>query len=308
MGDDFSQAIKEKAIEIGFSACGITDAESLSEEKKSFFSQWLAKNHHASLGYLERNQDKRLQPKLLFEGTQSIIVVLLNYHNPHYFTHKKSDYIFSQYALGMDYHKVMKDKLQLLTDFIVATYPQSKNRSFVDSAPVLEKHLAYKAGLGSIGKNSLLLTPKGSYFFIGEIFTNIPLSYDSPLEKDYCIQCNRCIDACPTQALTQDYCLNVGKCIAYQTIEDNTSKEVRDKLEKHVYGCDICQQVCPCNQHAEPSVVKEFTIKKEFASWDNHSWEHLQEEDFNSSFQDSPIFRIGFSKLQQNIRAAKENE
>ena len=304
---DFSIAIKEKAIEIGFSACGISDAEPFSAEKEPIISKWLAQNQHAGLNYLERNLDKRLQPKLLFEGTQSIIVVLLNYHNPNYFLHKKSDYIFSQYAVGMDYHKVVKDKLRLLTDFVTTKYPQSKNRSFVDSAPVLEKHLAYKAGLGTIGKNSLLLSPKGSYFFIGEIFTDIPLAYDSPLQEDYCLACNRCIEACPTQALAKDYCLDAGKCIAYQTIEDKfaIAEDVADKMGNHVYGCDICQQACPKNRQAEPTNVKEFAIKKEFLQWKNHAWENLNETAFQSSFHDSAVYRIGLSKLKQNIETVK---
>ena len=304
---DFSIAIKEKAIEIGFSACGITDAEPFFAEKEPIVTQWLAKNYHVELNYLERNLDKRLQPKLLFEGTQSIIVVLLNYHNPSYFLNKKSDYTFSQYAVGMDYHKVIKDKLRLLADFIATKYPHSKNRSFVDSAPVLEKHLAYKVGLGTIGKNTLLLSSKGSYFFIGEIFTDIPLSYDSPLQEDYCLSCNRCIEACPTQALAKEYCLDAGKCIAYQTIEDNSQipKEIADKMGMQVYGCDICQQVCPKNRQAEPTTIKEFAIKEEFLQWDNHSWENLNETDFQFSFFDSPICRIGFSKLKQNIETVK---
>jgi epoxyqueuosine reductase len=303
-----SQNIKEKALQIGFSACGITDAESLSLERKTIFSSWIKEGYHADMHYLERNLDKRLQPQLLFEGTQSIIVVLLNYHSPQYFKDKKSSYLFSQYALGQDYHNVMKNKLHSLTNFITKYYPQSKNRSFVDSAPVLEKHLAYKAGLGTIGKNSLLLTPKGSYFFIGEIFTSIPLSYDKPFSENYCNNCNLCISACPTKALTKPYYLNANKCISYQTIENKNSisKEISDKIGKHVYGCDICQQVCPQNKLAEETQVEGFHIKEPFLQWTDSDWEDIQEKNFRFCFSDSVLFRPGIKKLKENILSAKE--
>ncbi len=305
----FSQEIKEKARQIGFSACGIINAESLSLEKETIFSSWIKEGYHADMHYLERNLDKRLQPQLLFESTQSIIVVLLNYHNPQYLKDKKSSYLFSQYALGQDYHTVMKNKLHFLANFITQYYPQSKNRSFVDSAPVLEKHLAYKAGLGTIGKNSLLVTSKGSYFFIGEIFTSIPLSYDKPFLKNYCNSCNLCIDACPTKALAKPYYLNANKCISYQTIENKNSipTEVSDKIGKHIYGCDICQQACPRNKLAEETQVEEFHIKEAFLQWTDSDWENIQDEDMKSYFKDSVLFRSGIEKLKQNIMFAKKN-
>ena len=305
----FSQKIKEKARQIGFSACGITNAESLSLEKETTFSSWLKEGYHADMHYLEQNLDKRLQPKLLFEGTKSIIVVLLNYHNPQYFKNKKSSYLFSQYALGKDYHNVMKNKLHLLTNFITEYHPQSRNRSFVDSAPVLEKHLAYKAGLGTIGKNSLLLTSKGSYFFIGEIFTSIPLSYDKPFAENYCISCSLCISACPTKALTKPHYLNANKCISYQTIENKKSipKEIFDKIGKHVYGCDICQRVCPQNKFSEETQVQEFKIKEPFLQWTDSDWEDIQEENFILCFTDSVVFRPGIKKLKENILLANKN-
>lgn len=305
----FSQKIKEKARQIGFSACGITNAESLSLEKETIFLSWIKEGYHAGMHYLERNIDKRLHPQLLFEGTQSVIVVLLNYHNPQYFKDQKSSYLFSQYALGQDYHNVMKNKLHLITNFITQYYPQSKNRSFVDSAPILEKHLANKAGLGTIGKNSLLVTPKGSYFFIGEIFTSILVDYDKPFSENYCNNCNLCINACPTKALTKPYYLNADKCISYQTIENKNSipKEISDKIGKQVYGCDICQQVCPQNKSAEETQVEEFRIKEPFLQWTDSDWENMQKENFISCFTDSVLFRPGIKKIKENILFAKEN-
>ncbi|MDR1182125.1 MAG: tRNA epoxyqueuosine(34) reductase QueG, partial [Bacteroidales bacterium] len=257
----FSQQIKTKALQIGFSACGIIPAESLQVEKENIFRQWLQNGFHADMSYLQRNLDKRMQPQLLLEGTESIIVVLLNYHHPVY--QKPSIYTIAQYALGCDYHVVMKDKLRQLSDFILQHYPKSCNRCFTDTAPVLEKHLAYKAGLGAIGKNTLLITPKGSYFFIGEIYTTLSLQYDSPYSQDYCLQCEQCLKACPVHALEMPYCLNANKCLSYHTIENknNIPEEIQSKMGKHIYGCDICQQVCPVNAHAEPTEIKEFSIK-----------------------------------------------
>ncbi|MDR0367701.1 MAG: tRNA epoxyqueuosine(34) reductase QueG [Bacteroidales bacterium] len=309
MEQSFSRTIKQKAIEIGFSDCGITDAKSLSAEKETLFSTWLTKGFHAEMHYLERNAEKRFHPQLLFEGTQSIIVVVLNYHNPQYFKEKKSSYLFSQYALGQDYHKVIKDKLNILTHFITAHYPQSRNRCFVDSAPVSEKQLACKAGLGNIGKNSLLQTEKGSYFFIGELFTDIVLEYDSASQKDFCGTCNRCVDACPTNALAEPYCLNAGRCLSYQTIENKSCipPEIADKTGKHVYGCDICQQVCPNNQKAVATNTEAFRVKAPFIQWTDNDWEHFNEEDFHFYFNNSVLCRLGAEKLRQNIIIASKN-
>jgi epoxyqueuosine reductase len=303
MKNSFSQKIKQKATEIGFSSCGITNANSLSSEKETVFLSHLAKGHQADMHYLEQNLEKRLQPQLLFEGTQSIIVVLLNYYNPQYFTDTKSSYLFSQYALGKDYHVVMKEKLRQLAHFITEQYPQSKNRCFVDSAPVLEKHLACKAGLGIIGKNSLLLTKKGSYFFIGEIFTDISLEQDEALQEDFCRDCNRCAHACPTNALADEYCLNANRCISYQTMENKSfiPQKIADKINKYVYGCDICQQACPYNQNAEETEIEEFSIKTPFLQWTDSDWKNFSEKDFTFHFTDSVLFRVGAEKLKQNI-------
>ncbi len=304
----FSQEIKDKALEIGFSACGITDAEYLSLERETIYREWLQNGFHADMHYLQRNLEKRMNPQLLFKGAQSIIVVLLNYHNPAYHKNKKSTYSFPEYALGMDYHVVMKNKLYEFTDFIQKNNPDSQNRCFVDTAPVLEKYLAYKAGLGFIGKNTLLITDNGSYHFIGEIYTSLHLSYDSPFSKDYCIACERCINACPTKALEMPYCLNAGKCISYQSIENKNDipREIQIKMERQVYGCDMCQQVCPYNKEAKETNVKEFSIKKEFLEWNDSDWEEMNPSIFNDSFSDSVIHRIGYSKLKQNIAYADE--
>jgi epoxyqueuosine reductase len=299
----FSQQIKNKALEIGFSACGITSAEDLPSERKNIFRQWLQNGFHADMHHLQRNLDKRMSPQLLLEGVKSIIVVLLNYHNPIYHQKKRSVYTVAEYALGCDYHIVMKNKLRELSDFIQAYSSESRNRSFVDTSPVLEKYLACKAGLGTIGKNTLLLTHKGSYFFIGEIYTTLSLRYDTPFLQDCCLHCKQCLRACPVQALEAPYCLNTNKCLSYHTIENKNDipKEVQTKIDKHIYGCDICQQVCPYNKKAEATKVKEFSIKPEFLQWDNATWENMDKETFEKVFADSVLYRIGYAKLMQTI-------
>jgi epoxyqueuosine reductase len=267
------------------------------------YKKCLQNGFHADMHYLERNLEKRMNPALLFEGTKSIIVVLLNYHNPTYYKDKKSAYSFSEYALGTDYHIVLKNKLFELSEFIQKHNPDSKNRVFAGSAPVLEKYLASKAGLGYIGKNTLLITAKGSYYFIGEIFTNLTLSYDTPCEDDYCLQCERCVKACPTKALDSPYNLDANKCISYHNIESKNEipKDIRDKMGKQVYGCDICQRVCPYNKSAEATNVPEFSIKKEFLEWTDTQWEEMDNAVFEQSFSDSALYRAGFEKLKRVI-------
>jgi epoxyqueuosine reductase len=298
-----SSKIKNKALELGFSACGITEAKVLPLEKEKQYKNWLQNGFHADMHYLEQNIEKRMNPSLLFEGTKSIIVVLLNYHNPPYHKNKKSTYSFSEYTLGRDYHIVLKNKLFELSNFIQNYSPSSKNRVFAGSAPALGKYLAYQAGLGSIGKNTLLLTKTGSYHFIGEIFTDIILSYDTPIAEDYCLQCDKCLNACPTKALNNAYCLDANKCISYHNIENKNEipRDIRFKMGKQVYGCDICQQVCPCNENAEQTSVPEFSIKKEFLEWTDTDWETMNETAFNQKFSDTALHRIGYKKLKRNI-------
>jgi epoxyqueuosine reductase len=304
----FSQEIKNKALEIGFSACGITSAEAVALERENIFRHWLQSKSHAGMDYLQRNLDKRIHPSLLFDGTKSIIVVLLNYHNPIYHKSKRSSYSVSEYALGKDYHIVMKDKLRQLSNFIESCNPNSCNRSFVDTAPVLEKYLACRAGLGAVGKNTLLLTDKGSYFFIGEIYTTLSLTCDQPFRQEYCSQCNRCIKACPVHALETPYCLNANKCISYNTIErqGDIPKEIQINMGKYIYGCDICQQVCPCNKEAEPTMVEEFSIKREFLQWDDTDWQKMDKDTFEKVFTDTALHRIGYTKLMQTIQLRRK--
>ena len=258
--------------------------------------------------HLERNVSKRFNPKELVDFAQSIVVVTLNYYNPDYFAQKKSSCSFAQYSLGEDYHRVMKEKLQNLADFMSERYENSRQKLFTDAVPTFEKQLAQRAGLGKIGHNTLLLTEKGSYVFIGEIFTSLVLEYDQPLEKEFCLHCNRCVDACPTKALQSPYTLNTNACIAYQTIEnkEDIMPFVRENLKEYVYGCDFCQRACPVNARREKSGEKRFEPKEELLNWSDEQWENLTETDFERIFQHSAVRRIGYEKLKNNIAAIKK--
>lgn len=306
--NNFTRQIKNRALELGFSSCGICGCNAFSEDTQVFFADWLNRKYQASMHHLERNVSKRFNPKELVDFAQSIVVVTLNYYNPDYFAQKKSSCSFAQYSLGEDYHRVMKEKLQNLADFMSERYENSRQKLFTDAVPTFEKQLAQRAGLGKIGHNTLLLTEKGSYVFIGEIFTSLVLEYDQPLEKEFCLHCNRCVDACPTKALQSPYTLNTNACIAYQTIEnkEDIMPFVRENLKEYVYGCDFCQRACPVNARREKSGEKRFEPKEELLNWSDEQWENLTETDFERIFQHSAVRRIGYEKLKNNIAAIKK--
>jgi len=301
--NNLSTQIKEKALELGFSSCGICRCDPFPKEIQLFFENWLKNKHQAEMQYLERNIVKRLNPNELVDFAKSVVVVTLNYFHPDYLEKKQSTYSFAQYSLGTDYHKVIKEKLHCLSDFISQQDKTSQQMVFVDSAPTFEKQLAQRAGLGKIGHNTLLLTEKGSYVFIGELFTSLVLEYDPPLEKEICLHCNCCVNACPTKALQSPYILNANACIAYQTIEnkEDTSLFVRENMREYVYGCDFCQRACPVNAKAEKSKEKRFAPKEELLNWTDKQWEKLTETAFQKIFQHSAVQRIGYEKLKKNI-------
>ena len=303
--NNLSCQIKLKALELGFSSCGICNCDSFSEDTQLFFENWLRNSHQADMSYLERNVSKRMNPKEWLDFAQSIVVVTLNYCNPDYFKEKKSSYSFAQYALGRDYHSVMKEKLFLLADFMSVEGKNGTHKPFVDAVPTFEKQLAQRAGLGKIGHNTLLLTEIGSYVFIGEIFTSLVLDYDKPLEKEICLHCNRCVEACPTKALQAPYTLDANACIAYQTIENkkDINSFVKENMREYVYGCDFCQRACPINAKGEKSREKQFDPKKELLFWSNEQWEAMTEKEFHHLFQHSAVQRIGYDKLKNNVAA-----
>lgn len=299
----FSEEIKQHTLSLGFDACGICRAEDSEQEVN--YMKWLSEECQAGMSYLERNIDKRMDPRLLVERAKSIISVALNYF-PHHFQHENAPK-FAYYAYGEDYHDVVKGKLNQLFDFIKLRFPDVSGRYFSDSAPVLERFWAARAGLGFVGKNTLLIIPgKGSYFFLGELIIDLELDYDSPVSQN-CGKCRRCLDACPTGAIEKPHWINARKCISYQTIENkgDISPEIVPRLSNNVYGCDICQIVCPWNCYARPHNIPEFIPSDEFLSLDDEKLLEMDEETYRDIFRKSAVKRAKFSGLKRNINAWK---
>jgi epoxyqueuosine reductase len=298
----YSEQIKQKALELGFSACGIAAVQKLDEEELHLKS-YLDRNFHGQMGYMANHFEKRLNPALLVPGAKSVVVVLLNYF-PAKIQQKNDVPIVSKYAYGKDYHVVLKDKLKQLFDWIDSEIAPIQGRIFTDSAPVLEKAWAVKAGLGWIGKNGLLLNKEiGSFFFIGELIVDLELECDSPNTKKYCGTCTNCIDACPTKSLVSPSVLDSRSCISYLTIElkEDIPEELKPLLNNRIFGCDICQDVCPWNRNLKPHITPEFNPSEAFISMNKADWDHLDQITFKSMFKHSALERAGFAKLKMNI-------
>jgi epoxyqueuosine reductase len=298
---DLSVIIKETAASLGFFDCGIARAEPLLQDAERL-KQWLAGGFHAGMSYMERNRDKRTDPRLLVEGAKSVIVLLYNYFPGK--TSVSGGLNISKYAYGADYHDVIRSKLNAFCDELRMLDDNVIARGFVDSAPVLERAWATRAGLGWIGKNSLLITRRqGSFFFLAEILTSLEPEYDEPFGGNYCGDCSRCIDACPAQAITAPGVIDSRNCISYLTIENkgDISGSFKGKFENWIFGCDICQDVCPWNRfsliHSEP----EFIPEEELVNMNIEDWQHLDELKFHRLFKHSAIKRTKFSGLKRNI-------
>ena len=300
LSEQHTRIIKEEAKRLGFFHIGISKAEFLEEEAPRL-EQWLMQNRHGKMSYMERYFDMRLDPRILVPGAKSVVSLLLNYF-PEASQPSGAPKI-SRYAYGKDYHEVIKSKLSQLMLYIRENIGEVSGRAFTDSAPVLDRAWAAKSGLGWIGKNSNLIHPRaGSYFFIAELIIDLELSYDAPL-KDYCGTCNRCIDACPTDAIIAPQVVDGSKCISYFTIElkEQIPTEVKGKFENWAFGCDICQEVCPWNRFSKPTNVSEFGMKEEIKNWNEDEWKELTEEVFKKVFKDSPLKRTGYSGLKRNL-------
>ena len=301
-----SQFIKLKAAEIGFDFCGISKAEFLETEAPRL-EDWLNKNHQGQMGYMANHFDMRLDPQKLVEGARSVISVLLNYYPKERLPEATDDIKISKYAYGKDYHFVLKDKLKELLVSIQGEIGDVDGRIFVDSAPVMDKAWAAKSGLGWVGRHSNLLNrDMGSFFFIGEIICDLDLSYDGAV-KDYCGTCTKCLDACPTDAIIEPYVVDGSKCISYYTIElkESIPKEVSGKFENWVFGCDICQDVCPWNRFSRPNTTPEFTLSAELSVFSKRDWEEITAEIFTELFRKSPLKRTKFAGLKRNIEFIK---
>ena len=300
-----SEFIKKQACELGFFQCGISKAEFLIDEAEKL-KDWLEKDFHAEMYYMQNNLEKRLDPRLLHENAKSIISVLFNYF-PENSDFQKNNFVVSKYAFGKDYHFVIKNKLKELLKIIEENFGKVSARIFIDSAPVLEKAWAMRAGLGWIGKNTCLINKKaGSFFFIGEIILDLELEYDKPY-KNYCGNCTKCLDACPTNALSKSYTLDSQKCISYLTIENKKGlpKDLKEKFESRIFGCDICQDVCPFNKFSRKHSEPDFIPSDEFVKLTKVDWENLKKEDFNRIFKKSAIKRTKFEGLKRNIDFVK---
>ena len=302
-----TQNIKKKALELGFDACGISSIEKLTKEE-DFLKDWLNNNYHGDMAYMARNIEKRVNPAELVEGTNSVISVLLNYY-PEKNLNSKSHYKISKYALGKDYHYVIKDKLRLLMAFINELVPKTSMRAFTDSAPILDKSWAIKSGLGWMGKNTLLINKQlGSFFFIGEIIIGLNLEVDSPLNTEYCGTCTKCIDACPTDALMNPYKMDASRCISYLNIESKGEipNDLKPKLNNWIFGCDICQDVCPWNSKLSSTNEEHFKISDELFLMKKEDWENLENSKFKKLFKHSPVERSGYKRMKEMIDLQKE--
>ncbi|SRX53006.1 tRNA epoxyqueuosine(34) reductase QueG [Aequorivita sp. CIP111184] len=301
----YSQLIKAEAKRLGFISCGISKAEFLEQEAPRL-ENWLNNNMHGETAYMENHFDKRLDPTLLVPDSKSVISLLLNYFPSEMQT--SETYKISKYAYGADYHFVIKEKLKQLMDFISAEIGDVHGRAFVDSAPVLDKAWAAKSGLGWIGKHSNLLTKQlGSFYFIAELIVDLDLEYDTPV-TDHCGSCTACIDACPTNAIVGDKVVDGSKCISYFTIELKNEIPISQKgnFKDWMFGCDICQDVCPWNRFSKPHNEPLFNPNPEMLSMSKKDWEEITEEVFQKIFKNSAVKRTKFSGLTRNINFLKD--
>jgi len=302
----YTHFIKQKAAELGFDYVGISKAAFLEEDAERL-EKWLHQDMHGQMSYMANHFDKRLDPTKLVPGAQSVISLMYNYATEQ----KQADATapkISKYAYGKDYHFVIKDKLKTLFQSLEAEVGEINGRVFVDSAPVMERTWAQKSGLGWVGKHSLLLNRQmGSYFFLAEIILDLPLEYDGPV-KDYCGTCTRCIDACPTQAITEPYVVDGSKCISYLTIElkENIPSEFKGKMDDWIFGCDVCQDVCPWNKFSKSHSEPLFNPHPDLLDMTKKDWEEITEDVFKKVFQKSAVKRTKFDGLKRNIDFLKD--
>lgn len=304
---NYSQLIKQKAEKFGFQSCGISKAEFL-EEDAPRLETWLNKGYHGEMKYMENHFDKRLNPTLLVDGAKSVISLSYNYF-PKVKIDEINNFKISKYAYGEDYHEVIKDILKNMVAELQEEIGEFGFRVFVDSAPVLEKAWARKSGLGWVGKNANLITKKhGSFYFLAEIICDLELEYDLAV-TDHCGSCRACIDACPTQAIVSDRIVNGSKCISYATIE--LKNEIPDyfkgKMDDWMFGCDVCQDVCPWNRFSAPTLQEKFAPNFQKLNFRKNEWKELTQELFSEIFKKSAVKRTKFSGLMRNINLLKDN-
>ena len=296
--------IKSKSVDLGFISCGISKADFLEDEAANL-ENWLKNEMHGEMSYMERNFDMRLDPRKILNGAKSVISLTYNYYTDK--LQKDENFKISKYAFGTDYHFVIREKLKNLLFLIREKVGDINGRVFVDSAPILERAWAKKSGLGWIGKNTNLISKNvGSFFFICEIIVDIELDYDYST-TDHCGTCTACIDACPTNAIVEPYKVDGSRCISYLTIElkENMPEYAKDSYDKWIFGCDICQDVCPWNKFSKPHNEPLFNADEKFLSMSKNEWLEITKETFDKVFKDSPVKRTGYDGLKRNIKFIK---
>ncbi|OFX81539.1 MAG: tRNA epoxyqueuosine(34) reductase QueG [Bacteroidetes bacterium GWE2_29_8] len=292
------QDIKDKAFELGFTSCGFAQVEKLDFEKQ-YLSEWTSKGHHGNKKYLQDNIETRTNPELLLSGAKTVISLAINYYPGENL--KIKNFKIAKYATGIDYHYVLKEKLNTLANFIKNNSNCKAIKVCVDSIPIMERSWAVKAGIGWRGKNNcIIIKNKGSFFFLSEIITDVEFEYDKPYMDDYCGECRKCIESCPTNALYDSYKIDIRNCISYLTLESDVDNEKNiDKLKKnnnnYIVGCDICQDVCPWNQYS--SITKIETFSKPYFNPENINQAFKSKSQFNKFFKSSPILRLGYKKF-----------
>ncbi|MGV9003085.1 tRNA epoxyqueuosine(34) reductase QueG [Flavobacterium sp.] len=298
--EKYTQIIKAESKRLGFISCGISKAAFLEEEAPRFES-WLKNGHHGEMKFMEDHFDKRLDPRLLVDDAKSVVSLLINYYPSE--AQNKDSYKISKYAYGKDYHNVIKKKLKKLLTALRTEIGEISGRAFIDIAPIMDKAWAAKSGLGWIGKHSNLITQQvGSFYFIAELIIDLELEYDHPT-TDHCGTCTACIDACPTQAIVEPYKVDGSKCISYYTIElkDNLPMEAKGKMEDWMFGCDICQDVCPWNKFSKPHSEPLFNPNPELLSFSKKDWLEITEDTFEQIFKGTAIKRTQYKGLIRNI-------
>lgn len=298
----YSQKIKQVAAELGFDNCGIAKAGILTEDARRL-ENWLTRGMHGNMHYMENYFDKRIDPSKLVPGAKSVITLLLNY-----FPEKQQNVNapkISKYAYGSDYHEVIREKLNIFLSEIKLTIGEVHGRGFVDSAPVLERSWAQRTGLGWIGKNGNLINKQsGSFFFIATLIVDLELAYDDPYVKDYCGSCTKCIDNCPTDAILPDKVVDGSKCISYFTIELKDAlipSAMKGKFDNWMFGCDVCQDVCPWNRFSKPTSEINFSPIPAILNFTTNDWDELTEENFKLIFKNSPLKRSKFAGIKRNL-------
>jgi epoxyqueuosine reductase len=305
----FSERIKSKARELGFANVGIARAEALTDEGTKL-EEWLRRGYHGTMEWMARNSEKRVDPSMILPGVKSVVCVAMNYYTDQPHSTDPTVGKISRYAWGDDYHDLMAERLNRLKDFIVGEVPEARAKIYVDTGPLMDKAWAVRAGIGWLGKHTNVITREiGSWVFLGEILLDIELEYDEPI-ADHCGSCTACLEACPTGAIVEPYVLDSTRCISYLTIEHRGEipDGLKPRFQNWIYGCDICQDVCPWNRFQRQTSERAFEPRPENVAPRLTELASLTQEKFSQRFRKSPIKRTKLSGLKRNVRAAEDRE